>query len=152
MNDLEIRRILLPTDFTECAAAAFPLARTLARGWNATIELLTVVEPVVLPGEAGMTPMPSGALELERAASSELHLKQIAESDLFSGITVERTVGQGRASSLILSHAMRSGADIIVMATRGRRGLNHLLFGSTTERVVRESSIPVLTVRPHSGA
>lgn len=151
MNDVEIRRILVPTDLTVWAEAAFPMALKLALGWDATIDLLYVIEPVVLPGEAGMTPIPSGSLELERVASAEQHLAQIAESAHFSGVSVEFTVGLGRASSYIMAHATSTGADMIVIATRGRRGLDHFLFGSTTERVVREATVPVLTVRPKAG-
>jgi nucleotide-binding universal stress UspA family protein len=51
---------------------------------------------------------------------------------------------------LIIAAQQRIGADLVVMATHGRRGLKHLMLGSVAERVIRESSAPVLTVRAAS--
>jgi nucleotide-binding universal stress UspA family protein len=62
-------------------------------------------------------------------------------------VHVQAHVSDG-AASLIIEHAREEQADVIVMATRSRQGISHLLFGSTTEEVVRSGVAPVLVVHP----
>jgi len=73
-------------------------------------------------------------------------LEQYAES-IPSGVARELAVEIGEPGNLIVAAQQRLGADLVVMATHGRRGLKHLVLGSVAERVVRESAVPVLTVR-----
>lgn len=68
-----------------------------------------------------------------------------------SGVKRELAVEIGEPGALIIAAPQRLGADLVVMATHGRRGLKHLVLGSVAERVVRESTVPVLTVRTAAG-
>jgi universal stress protein A len=76
-------------------------------------------------------------------------IKQLAEQKLAGRVDYETDVCSGEPVAAILKRASEYGADLIVMATHGRKGLSHLLLGSVTEAVVRGASCPVLTVRPH---
>jgi nucleotide-binding universal stress UspA family protein len=143
-----ITKILAPTDFSDHAAHAFGYARTFADRWNAELHLLNVIEPAVFPTEAGLTPIGMMKLTEELENAAHANLKSLAERETMKGLTVETAVAHGRASSAIIDYATIKEIDMIVLATHGRRGLEHLIFGSTAERVVREAPCPVLTVRP----
>ena len=73
-------------------------------------------------------------------------LEQYAQS-IPAGVRRELAIEIGEPGHLIIAAQQRLGADLVVMATHGRRGLKHLVLGSVAERIVRESTAPVLTVR-----
>ena len=77
-------------------------------------------------------------------------LEECAQS-IPAGVKRELAVEIGEPGALIIAAPQRLGADLVVMATHGRRGLKHLVLGSVAERVVRESTVPVLTVRAAAG-
>ncbi len=143
-----IRKILAPTDFSDHSGHALGYARTFAERWSAELHLLNVIEPAVFPTEAGLTPIGTMKLGEEMETAAELQLKKIASSDQLDGLQIRTGVAHGRASTAIIEYARRNDIDLIIIATHGRRGLEHLIFGSTAERVVREAPCPVLTVRP----
>ncbi|MBO4684753.1 MAG: universal stress protein, partial [Desulfovibrio sp.] len=67
----------------------------------------------------------------------------------FQGVKAEGRVIVGYASDEILKKASEEECDMIVMGTHGRRGIDRLIFGSVAEKVVKNSTVPVLTIRPH---
>lgn len=149
MQPVRISRILAPTDFSDHSCHALRYARTFADRWGAELHLLSVVEPAVFPTEAGLTPMGLLNLDSELTTASERAMEELlGREELVGAANVITAVGHGRASSAIIEYATEHGIDLIVIATHGRTGLEHLLFGSTAERVVRESPCPVLTIRP----
>jgi nucleotide-binding universal stress UspA family protein len=148
MSPLQFRRILAPTDFSDHACHALGYARAFADRWNAELHLLNVIEPAVFPTEAGLTPMGLINLDSELAVAAEHAMTELLKRDELQGLHPVTAIAHGRASSAIIEYAESNAIDIIVIATHGRTGLEHLIFGSTAERVVRESPCPVLTVRP----
>ena len=140
-------RILVPTDGSEGATAAATHAIDLADRYGATLHVLYAV-PTSLAPDAGLV----GALDaLEatgRAAVEEL--RELAES---GGIdAIEGTVQRGRPHEVIGRYVEDNDIDLVVMGTHGRSGLDRVLLGSVTEKVVRTSEVPVLTVRaPENG-
>ena len=147
---MDVRTILLPTDFSECAAHAVPAATALARLLGARILCLHVIEPVV--PTVGWTPvaepLPVADLSerLEDAAASEL--PKVARCEECAGLEVEDLIAHGEAASEIVRVARERGADLIVISSHGRTGLGRILFGSTAESVVRHAHCPVLVVKP----
>jgi nucleotide-binding universal stress UspA family protein len=97
-----------------------------------------------------------GAAELSSSAdpvpfwevTARTRLELLTEEKLVSIVKYELITRSGDAAIGILQAAADAGVDLIVMATHGRRGLSHFFIGSVAERVVRESTCPVLTVRP----
>jgi universal stress protein E len=139
--------VLSPTDFSSAARPAVAEAAALARRWGAKLVLLHAVEPIA---ETYVWPVESGTVALYLAEPEELDPEWeafVAPLDL-SGIAWERKTLRGYATPTITETATQLGADIIVMGTHGRSGLAHVLLGSVAERVAREASSSILTVRP----
>ena len=141
---MSLERILVPTDFSEEAAKALDVAVDLAKKYGATITLLHVYEIPVYPYPGALidvdfvTPIREAAQKELASAFDALKLRGVeARSELLFGVPW----------SAILDTVARRKADLIVMGTRGRRGVMHALLGSVAEKVVRLSPVPVLTVR-----
>jgi nucleotide-binding universal stress UspA family protein len=148
---MNIRSILLPTDFSDCAGSALAYATQFARQFDASIICLHVVEPLVpAVGYAGITePLPMGedvSEQLEDAAAREL--PKISKHQDCTGLKVEEVMAHGDAASEIVRIAKERGVDLIVIASHGRTGWGRILFGSTAESVVRHAHCPVLVVKP----
>lgn len=134
--------ILHPTDFSDSATAAFRVACTLAKQWNARLIILHVYPPVtaLYTGEGIVPPSvgPSRETLWER-------LQQIRPQD--PNVQVEHVLVEGVEVPEILRVAKGRNVDLIVMGTHGRTGLGRILLGSIAEHVLRQSPCPVLTVR-----
>ncbi len=139
---MNIKRILLPTDFSECAEAAVELATALARDHNAEVILLHVDNPFVpSAGDAvaHAVAQPTREELLER-------LERVKLSDPL--VITQRRLASGDPSSEILRFAQHNDVDLIVLGTHGRNGVLRALMGSTSESVVRGATCPVATIRP----
>ena len=136
-------RILVPTDGSASAENAFDHALDLARTYDAELHVLYAVD--VPPGaiDAGASMLQSN-LETEGTEAVEL-LADRAEREGFENVTT--AVEPGRVHEVILNYAEEEDVDLVVMGTHGRTGLDRYLLGSVTEKVVRLSDVPVLTVR-----
>ncbi len=136
-----IRNILHPTDFSERSELALKLASALARDYNANLTILHVAQqPVVLFTE-GIIPPPA-----------DDHLQEVRQQlqsiePLHPVVNVTRQLVEGNAATEILHVAEMTQADLIVMATHGRRGLKRFLMGSVAEYVMERARCPVLTVK-----
>ncbi|HZO80877.1 MAG TPA: universal stress protein [Candidatus Binataceae bacterium] len=139
----KFRKILCPIDFTQHALGALAVARDLAQDNGATLHLLHVAR---VPSRDMDVPLPFGAdPRWERAARRKL--ERMAAERLQGMVAYQIHVVSGTPDVDVLRMAKELDADLIVMATHGRKGLSHLVLGSVAERVVREASCPVLTIR-----
>ncbi len=147
---LQLRKILLPTDFSGCADYALPYAATIARATGATIICVHVVEPIVpAVGYSGLAePMPMTDISEQLEDSAERELPQLADCEEFNGLEVEEVIVHGDAAAEIVRVAGEHQVDLIVVSSHGRTGLGRIIFGSTAEAVVRHASCPVLVVKP----
>ena len=145
-----LKRILVPVDFSTPSLAALDYAIAFRQSLEAELVLLHVVEPFSFSSVNGMygVGFDTGAIaaELERAAHRQL--SRLAAGLHARHVPVRALVEVGPASQVIADTASKLGVDMIIMATRGRTGLSHLLLGSVAERVVRTAPCPVLTVHP----
>lgn len=140
-------RILLPTDFSECSEAAAGTARRLAETFGSRILLLHVLDEwtAVDPMFRGEIPLESVRIRMEQFARESMD-GFLARS--FSGFgNVDTTLVAGIPYRAILRVARELPADLVVIGTHGRTGVEHVLFGSTAEKIVRMAPCPVLTVR-----
>ncbi|HUY25916.1 MAG TPA: universal stress protein [Candidatus Binataceae bacterium] len=137
-------KILCPVDFDQNSILALKLASELARERNAALYLLHVV--ALPPGPE--VALPFGKME----AAARTKLERLAKENIGGKIRYEIEIVMGDPGLEVLQVAKRLGADLIVMATHGRKGLSHLLLGSVAERVVRGAPCPVLTVKPGAPA
>ena len=145
---IELKRILVPTDFSDFSEPALNYGCLLAEQFNSDLHLLNVVaspalygnDPVMLPAEALADHLN------EVRAHAEAKLKELPEQS--NELSVVRDVRQGVAFVEIIRYAKENDIDLIVIGTHGRTGLSHVFLGSVAERVVRKAACPVLTVRP----
>jgi nucleotide-binding universal stress UspA family protein len=143
----ELKRILVPTDFSDHAGQAFEHAVTLGARYQAEITLLHVDEYGLLP-LAALSATEATAFYRESAARLFAErFERIVASVAGRSVTVETAVKSGRAYKTIVEEAERGNYDLVVQAARGHTHLSSYLIGSNTERVVRLSRQPVLTVR-----
>lgn len=134
------KKILCALEFDQGSLTALRLAFDLAQEGKATLHLLHVV--TIPPGPEVSLPF----TKMEAAARAKL--QAIVRRVPSGADRAQLHVRTGNPDVEILQVAKQIGADLIVMATHGRRGIRHLILGSVAEAVVREAPCPVLTVRP----
>jgi nucleotide-binding universal stress UspA family protein len=138
------RKVLCPVDFSPSTEMTIEMARQIAEANKGTVILLHVVPmPIEAVGQPLMVEPLVGAEDDARR-----RLNRIAGESLTHSYEILIVTGDPAAS--IIEEAKEQAADLIVMATHGRTGLSHFFLGSVAERVVRESSVPVMTVRAPS--
>ena len=143
------KKILCPVDFDQYSAEALKEAAALALSSAGTVHVLHMVRinPLFDQGAAeGFTAreMYEAQIELARKKVEQMLTAMPPE------VKREIVIGIGEPGDSIIDMQVTLGTDLVVMATHGRRGLKHLALGSVAERIVRESCVPVLTVRPAS--
>ena len=144
------RKVLVPTDFSPSAAEALDHAAELAKKLDAEIVLLHVLQPLTTHlSVPPLVPLPPEWVKSVRM-QAEAELKK--ESHRIKQVKVTTELRDGPIHDTVLAAASELKADLIVIGTHGRRGLSHVLLGSVAERVVRHSTVPVLTMRAGKGA
>lgn len=146
---LQLKNILVPTDFSEPSMEATRYAIELARTFGATLHLLYVIdEPSFqIHGFGGYIPDRD-----EFEAFADTGLANWIPADDEEGLTILRRRALGKTYVRIVEDAREHDIDLIVMGTHGRSAITRGLLGSVAENVVRKASCPVLTVRPSDQA
>lgn len=134
------KRILCPIDFDGNSLDALRMARRLAAQNEAKLCVLHVVPP----NDPMVVSAPMIMEQRENQARAEL--LRISKTEL-CGVDHETLLRFGHPAKEIIAGEAATNAELVVMATHGRTGVSHLILGSVAEKVVRESSCPVLTVR-----
>jgi len=142
---IEISRILCPVDFSEPSTVALRAAFMLARWYDADVVVPYIAQLSLPP--APFAPVPPITLTNEERERTRVQLQRFVEDAGPGDVRVDTEVREGSVVDDILRLADEQPADLIVMGTHGRTGFDHLLVGSVTERVLRKSDRPVLTVR-----
>ncbi|GAB7091273.1 universal stress protein [Halorubrum luteum] len=135
--------ILVPTDGSPASDAAIDHAIDLAERYDARLHALYVVDGAAYSTLEAGSEIVLEALESEGKDATE----RVARAAGDAGIDAVTTVSSGTAYRSIIDYADENDVDMIVMGTHGRKGIDRYLLGSVTERVVRTSDVPVLTVR-----
>lgn len=142
-----IRKILYATDFSESSAPASDYAQTLAKLAGASIHVLHVIGELA---DSRRSRIPQEAFELFEK-EIEIHvvkeMQEFCKKHLGEDVTYTTETAIGNPFQVIIATAQKQNVDLIIMGTHGRTGIEHVLVGSTAERVVRRSPVPVLTVR-----
>ena len=134
-------RILVPMDFSDHSIRALGLARTLASRYEGDLHLLHVVELMHTPFEpAGLTSRFDREPELKEKYEEAL-------TDLLAGASGDIHVAEGSVASEVLWWREKLGAELVVLGSRGLRGIKQALVGSVAEKVARFSEAPVIVVK-----
>jgi universal stress protein A len=140
-------KILTAVDFSENSECAFDYALTLATQFNAELTIIHIInEPVDLRGFY-VPHISFEQLEKEIGESAVKMMETFCSTKLGTFSNYRTVVATGVPCDEIIAAAAKIDASLIVVGTHGRTGLDHMLFGSTAERVVRLAGCPVLTVR-----
>lgn len=139
--------ILVAIDFSDSSDNAFQMALSMAKRFSAKLYVLHVInEPVDLRGFY-VPHISFEKLEEEIEDGAKKMMESFCRKNLHDFDAFECLIVPGLPYEQIIGQAEEKGADLIVLGTHGRTGLDHVLFGSTAEKVVRKSKLPVLTVR-----
>lgn len=139
--------ILVAVDFSDSSDNAFQMALALADKFCAQLVILHVInEPIDLRGFY-VPHISFEKLEEEIEEGAKKMMESFCRQHIDSFDKYEPLIVPGLPFEEIINQSEKCGADLIVLGTHGRTGLDHVLFGSTAEKVVRKSSLPVLTVR-----
>lgn len=146
MDLTALKRILVPTDFSDPSEEALKAAIAFGRMFGATLDLVhvavEVAYPLPPPIDLASLPIDIGPA-LERAAKG-LAVEEARVRE--AGVACESATLVGSADREIVERARTTAADLIIMGTHGRSGLAHLILGSNSARVVQHAPCPVLIV------
>ena len=143
-SGLKLQKIVVPTDFSACAARGLHYAIDLAKLFKAGLSLINVSQlhhdlpPVVIYSDA--------ALNRWAAEVAEAHMADLVRETDFEGVKFETVHKNGSPARKVCRYAVKEAADLIVTSTHGRTGLSHTLIGSTAEKISRYARSPVLIV------
>ncbi len=145
-----LNNILVPTDFSDYAQHAFTYAKEIASFYGAKLQLLHVIEQTALPsfyeyGEKSIYNISSNIRDKTKEAMERM-LKETKGPE----VKIETHIIEGHAAKDIINFTTTHDIDLIVIATHGLSGIEHLLLGSITEKVVRFAPCPVFTVKTFS--
>lgn len=145
--DLKINKVLVPIDFSDYSKSALRYAITFAKQFNAELILVYVVEPIIYPPDfsMGQIAIPTVNTEWDERAREELN--KLAKNEIPAELKSKTIIKTGKPFVEIIDTASEEDVDIIIIATHGHSGVEHILFGSTAEKVVRKAPCPVLTLR-----
>jgi nucleotide-binding universal stress UspA family protein len=146
---IEFKNILCPIDFSDTSTRALSYAAAIARWYESRLEVLHVAPAF----HSGLTPATSARFDGDSpfpVSHDDIvaEIRRAVDAAHGGGLNVRALAQDGRAHELIVCRAQAQPADLLVMGTHGRSGVNRLLLGSVTEKVLRTAPCPVLTVPP----
>ncbi|MFO7256240.1 MAG: universal stress protein [Bacteroidota bacterium] len=147
-----MKKILVPTDFSKPARIALDVASEIARKAGAELILLHVAEAAsstsfAVTGDVGLSDSEDALFTMKLIERSKKQLEKLSADDKLKGIKVSTELRVGTPFHGINTIVANSKVDLIVMGTGGHSGLDKVFLGTNTEKVVRRSHCPVLTVQ-----
>ena len=138
-------RILVPTDGSECADSAVEHAIDIAGQYDAELHVLSVIDARDVSHSAPAISIEQVEQTLRERAESVV--EDVAARAEETGVSVVTAVEPGLPDDTLVEYADEHDCDLIVMGTHGRTGIQRRIIGSVAEQIVRDASIPVLTVK-----
>ncbi|MFZ4620596.1 MAG: universal stress protein [Bacteroidota bacterium] len=142
-----LKTILVPIDFSDNSKKALRYAIPFAQQFSASLILAYIVEPTIYPSDFGFGQIGFPDVEKELHEKALKELTELKDSLVPQELNAEMLVGTGIPFVEITQFAKEHEVDIIIVATHGRTGVEHILFGSTAEKIIRKAPCPVLVVR-----
>lgn len=148
VSSLGIRSILVPIDFSVHSKNALKYAVPMAAQFKAALHLVYVVEPTIYPADLGFGQVVLPGVEEELRQKGGIELQSLIDREIAGTVPATFAVRTGNPHHEILAEAGEQNVDLIIVATHGHSGVEHMLFGSTADRIVHHAPCPVLTIRP----
>ncbi len=146
------KKILAPLDGSEFSECSLEHVMAVATGCGVPeVVLLRVVEPLSASTTATLAEAGGDLitqLENENKIDAKDYISKMTKKLAKEGITIKGDIVDGKAAEAILDYAEKNHVDLIIMSTHGKSGISRWAFGSVTERVLRHSPVPVLTIAP----
>jgi nucleotide-binding universal stress UspA family protein len=143
-----LKNILFPIDFSECSTSVFPFALDLAQRFDARLHMLFVARDVSYLKAINM----AGDMLMNRVAevakAGESQMERFCQQQMSDYSNYETRVVIGNPADEIVAFAEGEAIDLVVMSTHGRKGLDRIAMGSVADYVMKNASMPVLTVNP----
>jgi len=147
---VEIKKILFPIDFTENSSKILPYALSMSEKYDSMIYLLHVVEDLSKWGIGSFVPhLPLDSFKKDAMEGAKKAMDRVCDQQLEGCPNFQKMIVYGDPASEILETIASEDIDMVIMGTHGRKGLEHTIFGSVAENVVKKSDVPVLVVNPH---
>ena len=143
---LKIERVLCPVDFSDFSDRACEYAHSFARHFGAKLFVLHVAEPFVPLHPSSISPSVIDQVYAQQIVDAEERVRELAARQNWNDVEHEVVLERGGVADAILQFAEGKNIDLIAMGTHGRRGLDRVVMGSVTERVLRTARPPVLAV------
>ena len=146
MDLRNVKRILVPTDFSDPSAEALATAMALAKGAGSVVDLVHVAVEAsfALPPPIDVATVPIDMAKVMERVTDGLRAEEKRVQD--AGLRCDTAMLVGRPDAEIVARATATGAELIVMGTHGRSGLASLFLGSETDDVLKHTKLPVLVV------
>ncbi|MGD9808048.1 MAG: universal stress protein [Deferribacterales bacterium] len=144
---VKVTKILYPTDFSDPSACALYYAAEMAKKFDAELVMMHVLldESQMVSFYLPQLTVQNLSKDMEDGAKAKM-VEFVENTRALEGIEYSTVMVKGIADDEIIKYAKENGIDMIVLGTHGRTGLEHVIFGSTAEKVVRSAPCPVLTV------
>jgi len=146
---VEIKKILFPCDLTENSSKVLPYVLSVSEKYNSMIYLLHVVQDLLKWGKLYIPHPSMDDFQKEALEGAEKGMDRVCQEQLQSCPNFQRRIVSGDPAVEILKTIDSESIDLVIMGTHGRKGLEHTIFGSVAENVLRKSPVPVLVVNPH---
>jgi nucleotide-binding universal stress UspA family protein len=146
---VEIKKIAVPIDFTDVAPFVAKYAKEFAKKLDAEIVLIYILEDLSAYEGLYVDAKTLTELEGKLIEGARTSMEEFVKEHFSDYSKVKTLIEKGDVVEGIIEAAKKEGADLIVIGTHGRKGLDKILFGSVAEGVIKNSPIPVLSLNPH---
>lgn len=146
---MEIKKILFPNDLSENASKIIPYVLSVAEAYNSEIYLFHVVHDLQKWGKVYVPHASMDLFQQEAVEAAEKEMDRVGKDEFQGYANLQRKVVSGDPAGEILRIIGSEGIDLVIMGTHGRKGLEHIVFGSVAENVVKKSPVPVMTINPY---
>jgi nucleotide-binding universal stress UspA family protein len=144
------QKIMVPLDGSELAECVLPHTEIIAKLCNASVELVSVIEPIELPTRGGIALSGDDLKQIESHSKhdAENYLRGIVDRLKRTGIKAHSKLLTGKAADSLVNYIHKSNFDLLIIATHGRSGISRWIWGSVADKILHSSAIPMLLVRP----
>lgn len=147
---VKIEKILFPTELMEYSFKILPYVLAMAEKFNSTIYLLHVIEDLSKWGGFYIPHLSLDVYQNEALEAAEKLLDRVCKQKMQGCPKFERRICSGDPAPEILKTIDSDDINLVIMGTHGNKGLEHAIFGSVAEKVVKKSPVPVLVVNPYT--